>query len=134
MLAAGAGAGKTRLVLPVEDVGLKVPDTSGEPLGMPPAAASSSVTLRLVMVEVSPTPANGMMNAPVGPCSSKSVAGMSLELRFFSETVTFEMLPVSALTKILDGYGEAAPTVLGTVIAPVLQNWFPATVVWLSTS
>jgi hypothetical protein len=50
-----------------------------------------------------------------------------------SLTVTALMFPLMPLTKMLEGYGVAGPLVFGTVIAPVLQNWFPFTTVWLFT-
>ena len=43
------------------------------------SAASSSVISTPLMVEVSPTLAKGMISAPAGPTSSRSVGGMSLE-------------------------------------------------------
>jgi len=69
----GAGAGKTSVVLPVIEVGLYEPLVSGEPPGIRLEAVSSSVTFTPLMEELSPTLANGMICAPVGPTSSRSV-------------------------------------------------------------
>src|SRR5262245_59045861 len=111
---AGAGAGK-----PSETVstllGRNEPETIGPPSGIVPAASSSSRMLALVMSVPPPTSEMRRVAAPVGPTLMMSTSSGKVWRQPNTPTSMSVMVPVIPLTVIVDGYGSAAPTPVGSL-------------------
>ena len=118
----GAGAGAPKRSPVPTFVGWKVPLVRGPASGRAPAAASSSVNVRLVTPGF-PPPTSDMMIAfcPLGPTSMTSTSSVNVCENVLRVTVTFVTVPPAPETTIFDGYGLALP-LLGIVIEVVFDS------------